>query len=163
MPNCSKKAVLTIFCLLLLIPAAAWAWSGPVVHIADGDTIIVLREGEDVRIRLYGIDTPESDQPFGSRAERFTEKTIDGNRVEIVPKDEDRYGRTVALVYIEGDGECLNEELVRAGFAWVYNRYCHIRDCRAWEDLEQQAQKAQIGLWQQARPTPPWKWRRKNN
>lgn len=57
------------------------------VHIADGDTITVLRDGEDVWIRLYGIDTPESDQPFSSRAERFTEKTIGDNRVEIVPKD----------------------------------------------------------------------------
>ncbi|MFW5975184.1 MAG: thermonuclease family protein [Desulfosalsimonas sp.] len=74
-------------------------------------------------------------------------------------RDRDRYGRTVALVYIEGDGECLNEELVRAGFAYVYDRYCRIRDCYAWKDLESNVRESEIGLWKQASPIPPWKWR----
>ncbi|MCF8035320.1 MAG: thermonuclease family protein [Desulfobacteraceae bacterium] len=65
----------------------------------------------------------------------------------------------MGLVYIESDGEWLNEELVRVGFAWVYDRYCRIRDCNAWGDLENQARESEIGLWQQACPIPPWKWR----
>lgn len=47
------------------------------------------------------------------------------------PKDKDRYGRTVALVYIQ-DGGCLNQELVRNGFAWAYEQYCHISVCDTW-------------------------------
>ncbi|MFW5975185.1 MAG: thermonuclease family protein [Desulfosalsimonas sp.] len=73
-----------IVAALLLIPATASAWSGQVVHVADSDTITALRNGEKVRIRLYGIDTPESDQPFCSRAERFAEEIIGNNYVEIV-------------------------------------------------------------------------------
>ena len=168
MPNkkmvfCRARTALPFLVLivaaLLLIPTTASAWSGQVVHVTDGDTITAIKDGQRVRIDLYGIDTPESDQPFGSRAERFTVETIGNNRVEVMHKDKDRYGRTVGLVYIEGDGECLNGELVRAGFAWVYDRYCRIRDCNTWKDLESQARKSEIGLWQQACPIPPWKWR----
>ena len=52
--------------LVLFQAGAGWAWTGKVVGIADGDTITVLRDGHDhVKIRLYGIDAPESGQPFG--------------------------------------------------------------------------------------------------
>lgn len=148
--------LISIVAVLLLIPATASAWSGPVVHIADGDTITVLRDGREVTIELYGIATPESDQPFGRRAKRFVEKAIGEYKLEIDPMGKDRVCRTESLVYIEGDGECLNEELVRAGLAWVYDRNCNIRDCRAWVDLERHARESEIGLWQQSCPTPPW-------
>ena len=82
--------------------------------------------------------------------------------VEVDVLDTDRYGREVALVYIEGDGECLNEELVRAGYAWVYERYCHIQDCDHWQTLERRARRTDRGLWVQDDPIPPWEWRRGN-
>ncbi len=63
------------------------------------------------------------------------------------------------MVYIEGDGECLNEELVRAGYAWVYERYCHIRDCQHWQKLETVARVSYKGLWSQSNPIHPWEWR----
>jgi endonuclease YncB( thermonuclease family) len=66
--------------------------------------------------------------------------------VEIDQKDRDQYGRVVGLVYIEGDGECLNEELVRAGHAWVYERYCHTSDCDHWQRLERRARQAEKGI-----------------
>jgi len=54
-----------VFLLLLLtVPNISSAWSGKVVGVADGDTITVLRDKEQVRIRLYGIDAPEGGQPF---------------------------------------------------------------------------------------------------
>ena len=61
---------------------------------------------------------------------------------------------------MDADGECLNEELVRAGYAWVYERYCHIRDCNVWQKLERRAIRAEKGLWSQSDPVPPWDWRR---
>lgn len=131
-----RAKVLAIFCLFLFFPVLAFSWQGKVVHITDGDTIVVLRDKTEVKIRLYGIDTPEKRQPFGTKAKRFTAKMAGTKRVEVEGMDVDRYGRTVALVYIEGDGECLNEELVRAGYAWVYERYCKIRDCEHWQKLE---------------------------
>ncbi len=73
--------------------------------------------------------------------------------------DVDRYGRTVALVYIDSDGECLNEELVRAVYAWVYDRYCKTRDCEHWQKLETVARVSDKGLWSQPNPIPSWGWR----
>ena len=71
-------------------------------------------------IRLYGGDTPEKGQPFGTKAKRFTASMAGNEKVEVEAKNRDRYGRVGAQVYIEGDGECLNEELVRSDYAWVY-------------------------------------------
>ena len=79
--------------------------------------------------------------------------------MEIDQKDRDQYGRVVGLIYIEGDGECLNEELVRAGHAWVYQRYCSIHVCDHWQKLERRARQADKGLWSQSDPVPPWDWR----
>ena len=152
---------LLLACLLLL-PSIALAWPGEVVDVTDGDTLTVIKGkgNRQVDVRLYGVDTPETDQPFGRKATRFTTRLAGNSRVEVVQKDRDRYGRVVALVYIEGDGECLNEELVREGFAWVYERYCHIRDCDHWQDLERQARQDDKGLWARSDPVPPWDWRR---
>jgi len=124
------------FFILILLPISAPAWQGKVIDVIDGDSLTVLRGGDEIEVRLYGIDTPEYDQPFGSKAKRFTSEMAGNKRVEVEGMDIDKGGRTVALVYIEGDGECLNEELVRAGYAWVYERYCHIRDCEHWQKLE---------------------------
>lgn len=85
---------------------------------------------EIVTIRLYGIDSPESNQPYGSQAMSFTKSKVDKNQVRIVPKDTDAYGRTVALVY--KDNMLLNKELVDKGYAWVYETYCNIDKCNTW-------------------------------
>jgi len=94
------------------------------------------------------------------RATRFTKMMARFERVEVEPEGRDQEGRVAALVYIGGDGECLNEELVKAGHAWVYERYCHIRDCEQWYKLERRARQAERGLWTQPDPVPPWIWRR---
>ena len=72
------------------------SFTGLVVGVTDGDTISVMRDGETVRIRLEGIDTPESDQAFGSRASEFTSSRVLNKRVTVHVRDVDRYGRLVA-------------------------------------------------------------------
>ena len=62
-----------LLCTLLFgISASCHAWSGKVVHVADGDTITVQRDGKRVKVRLYGIDTPEKAQWYGQKAKAFT-------------------------------------------------------------------------------------------
>ena len=63
-----------LFCLLLLFifSPELWAWSGKVVGVSDGDTITVLHNGKGVKIRLYGVDTPEKRQAFWKKAKKFT-------------------------------------------------------------------------------------------
>ena len=111
-----KHWILPPFLILLLtIPCLSWAWSGEVVGITDGDTITVLngKTLKDVKIGLYGIDTPERGQAFSKRAQQFTSKMVFGKVVEVHRMDTDRYGRTVALVSL--DKQLLNKELVKAG------------------------------------------------
>lgn len=70
-----------IFCLiisltLLTFIALAKAWDGEVVGVSDGDTITVMHDGRGERIRIYGIDAPESGQDFGNCAKQFTSSEI---------------------------------------------------------------------------------------
>ena len=135
------------------------SWSGKVVGVADGDTITALNRGKEERIRLYGIDTPEKRQAFGKKAKQFTSSMVFGKTVKVKIKDIDRYGRTVALVYV--DGESLNEALIKAGYAWVYQRYCKEVFCKDWLNLESAARDGKAGLWSEPNPRPPWDFRRK--
>ncbi|MDH3557189.1 MAG: thermonuclease family protein [Deltaproteobacteria bacterium] len=111
-----------------------------------------------MRIRLYGIDCPEGGQAFGRKAKQFTSDMVFGKVVEVEPVDVDRYGRTVALVTVFK--RLVNEELVNAGFAWVYTRYCDAPICERWKVLEYEAREAKRGVWADPNPTPPWDFRR---
>lgn len=149
------KSILLMVCILL-IPALVCAWTGEVVGISDGDTITVLRDRTPFKIRLFGIDCPERGQSFGKKAKQFTADMVFRKQVKIEPKDQDRYGRTVAWVYVGGKNLC--EELVRHGLAWHYKRYS--RD-QSLADLEMQARENRVGLWSDPYAVPPWKYRRR--
>ena len=145
--------------LVLLQAGAGWAWTGKVVGIADGDTITVLRYGHDqVKIRLYGIDVPESGQPFGKASKQNLSSMVHGQSVEVEVMDTDRYGRTVARIFVEG--EDVNAEQLRSGHAWLYRQYCNDWVCGEWVGLEAEAKSNGAGLWADKDPTPPWQWRR---
>jgi endonuclease YncB( thermonuclease family) len=157
-----RTKILSLTLLLIFLsafPYLAWAWSGKVISIADGDTITVLRDKEQVRIRLYGIDCPEGGQAFGKKAKQFTSSMVFGKVVEVESVDIDRYGRTVALVTVFQ--RLVNEELVNAGFAWIYTRYCDRPICERWKVLEYEAREAKRGLWSEPNPVPPWEYRKK--
>ena len=146
------------FCVIsvLILPSLSLAWQGKVVGISDGDTITVLHNNRGEKVRLYGIDTPEKRQDFGNKAKQFTSNMVFGKYVEVESVTKDRYGRTVGLVYI--NGQCLNEELVRAGFAWVYIKYCKKAICADWSRIEAAAKVNKTGLWSH-NPIPPWEFR----
>ena len=148
---------LAVSCLLLL-PCPAWAWSGKVVGVSDGDTITVLRDKQPQKIRLYGIDCPEKRQPFGKKAKQFTSELVFGKVVEVEPVTTDRYGRTVAFVRVENI--TVNEELIKEGLGWVYVRYCKLPLCVEWQGLQLAAQAVKRGLWGDSGGVPPWEYRR---
>ncbi len=133
-------------------------FSGKAVAVIDGDTIDVMHNGKSERIRLYGIDTPEKKQAFGSRAKQATSDFVFGKIVKVIVRDKDRYGRTIGIVVMP-DGGLLNNELVRIGMAWWYRRYAP-GDAEL-QRLEQEARSARIGLWVDPNPVPPWEWRHK--
>jgi micrococcal nuclease len=131
---------------------------GEVTAVIDGDTIEVLNEGKAVRIRLAGIDCPEKTQAFGSKAKQFTSDMIFGKIVTVKQSGIDRYGRTIADIYLE-DGTWLNKLLIEKGFAWHYKRYSDNQELAA---AELQARNSKLGLWHDAAPVAPWEYRKTN-
>jgi micrococcal nuclease len=127
-----------------------------VVRVVDGDTIIARLGGGDVeRVRLIGMDTPESVKPgvpvqcFALRASAATKHLLTGRRVKLVQDVEsrDRYGRLLAYVYREPDGLFVNEELVRRGLARPYPFAPNTRFAGPIAGLARAAQRAGKGLW----------------
>lgn len=145
--------------LSILQAGTGFAWTGKVVGIADGDTITVLRDGRDqVKIRLYGIDAPESGQPFGKASKQNLSSMVYGESVQVEVMDTDRYGRTVARIFV--DGEDVNAAQLRSGNAWLYEQYCKSWVCGEWFGIEADARSSRVGLWADKDPVPPWQWRR---
>lgn len=133
-------------------------FTGRVIDVADGDTITIINQNDEkVKIRLAGIDCPESFQIHGEKAKQFLSSRVAGKRVRIEPDTIDKYGRTVAIVLV--NGENLNEQIVAHGHGWVYRKYCTADHCNGWLKLEETAKIAQVGLWEDKNPQPPWEWR----
>lgn len=142
---------------LALGAAPAPEFTAQVVGVSDGDTITVLRDDKtQVKIRLHGIDAPELGQDFGSKAKFALSKLTWKHQVTVQPKGTDRYGRTIADVFLE-DGASVTRELVAAGWAWHYVKYAP--DDKDLARLEEEARTARRGLWSDPKPVPPWEWR----
>lgn len=154
-----RYLLLLFYLLFLTSPAYSQVLSGKVVNVADGDTITVLDSRyRQHKIRLYGIDTPENGQAFGNSAKKFTASLVAGKHVEVNAYDTDRYGRTVGVVMV--DGINVNRELIQAGFAWQYRKYCKASFCSDWLQLEREAKVSMRGLWANPEPVAPWEWRK---
>jgi endonuclease YncB( thermonuclease family) len=137
-------------------------FSGKVVGITDGDTISVMHNGRAEKIRLYGVDCPEKGQPYGTKAKQFISQLVFGKEVTVKDYglDNTRSRRTLGDIVLP-DGRVVNEELLRAGFAWWYRKYVPNRlDLAA---LEEEARTAKRGLWADKDPMPPWEWRRRRD
>ena len=152
----------TLFLVILLLffqnPVQAAALSGRVVGVHDGDTLTLLDASRhQTKIRLAEIDTPESAQPYGSRAKQALSDLVFGKDVRIEVREQDRYGRSVGRVYVGSTD--VNAAMVASGAAWVYRQYSHDPELVR---LETEARAARRGLWSlpEAQRTPPWEWRK---
>ena len=145
------------FCFATSVIARETVFVGRVVGVHDGDTITVLTdEKESVKVRLDGIDAPESKQPFGIRAKEALSGLVFGKTVVVRARTTDRYGRTVGRIVVNGID--INVELVRLGMSWWYRAYA-ARD-KTLEAAEAEARSARRGLWSEREPVPPWEWRK---
>ncbi len=128
---------------------------GKVVHVADGDTLTVLdRNHVPHKIRLYGIDAPETGQAFGTRSRQNLSSKVFGKTVRVQVVDHDKYGRNVGRVFL--GGRSINMEQVRDGYAWDYRHYDNSREFGA---AQSHARAGGRGLWADKSPTPPWEYR----
>jgi endonuclease YncB( thermonuclease family) len=155
-------------CLLAVIAATvltapAFAQRGPQpVRLADGDSFSLGGE----RYRLYGVDAPELHQdctdaagrswPCGSRARSELRRIIGTHPVECRTVATDRFGRNIAVCH--AGGRDLAEEMVRAGFATITERF---GSTNPYEAAETEARSDKRGLWAGKFDTPR-DWRRAN-
>ena len=154
------RPILCLFLLFAPLPALALeSFTARVVAVSNGDVMTVLTEdNKQILIRLYGIDCPEHRQAFGVLSRQTTMDTVFEEDVAVLPLYLDRFGRTVAIVSI--DGETLQEILIREGVAWVYPKYCKQKEiCASLQRLEEEAREQRKGLWADKKAVPPWKWR----
>ena len=156
--HCHTRHMRYLPLLLLLAGISVLAETihqGIVVKIADVDTLTLLVDSQQHKIRLSDIDTPKRKQPFGTRAKQALSELAFDKQVRVVEVTVDRYGRIVGRVYV---GEIdVNRELVAEGLAWVYRKYSNDAELLR---LEAEAKQKGLGLWADPNPIPPWEWRR---
>ncbi|HKQ91900.1 MAG TPA: thermonuclease family protein [Blastocatellia bacterium] len=135
---------------------------GKVVGVSDGDTITVLDDQKrQHKVRLEGIDAPESKQDYGSRAKQSLSDLVFGKTVTVTSRKKDKYGRVLGKVTL--DGKDINQEQIDRGMAWFYRAYraeLPANVAAVYELREARAQQEKRGLWADASPTPPWDFRR---
>jgi endonuclease YncB( thermonuclease family) len=129
-------------------------FTGLVSRVVDGDMIHVQRDNEPEKVRLEGIDAPEMGQSFGPKAREVLMKKILARTVTVKPTGTDKYGRTLAVVWI--DDRNINLEMVAEGWAWHFKKYSQDTALAA---AENNARTQRRGLWADANPESPWDWR----
>jgi micrococcal nuclease len=136
--------------------SSGWGGDSPtvrVVAVIDGDTLDVTWGGRQERVRLLGVDTPETVDPqrpvgcYGPEASAFTHRRLQGRavRLRFDRQRRDRFGRLLA--YVEVDGRRFNDELLTGGYARLLVIPPNGRHGRAMLDEELEARSARRGLW----------------
>ncbi|THG09683.1 staphylococcal-like nuclease CAN2 [Camellia sinensis] len=107
------------------------------------------------RIRLRGIDAPESAMPYGKEAKEELTKLVQGKCLRVLVFDQDRYGRFVGDIYC--NGIFIQESMLKKGLAWHYKAYDRRPELEKWE---KEARAKRVGLWASSNPEMPWEWRK---
>lgn len=141
---------------VLIFLASGDFFSGKVIRVSDGDTIVILTaDNTQTRIRLDGIDCPETGQDYGQKAKQFVADLCAGKTIKIENKGIDRYKRVLGVVIV--DGVNVNEELVRNGLAWHYK---HFSKSTRLDSLERLAKSEKLNIWSVPDPIAPWDFRK---
>ncbi len=163
-----------VLALGFCFPALA-DFTAKVIGVSDGDTITVLRDKEQVKIRLAGIDAPEKAQAFGNVAKQQMSDLVFGKEVRVEDRKKDKYGRTISRVWV-APAECVDIDcpktfdtgmaLLTLGLAWHYKKYAKEQPEEEREEYsfaETEARGKRVGLWADADLVPPWEWRNKKS
>lgn len=151
-----QKRIVSLFCLLfLLFSLPVFANDEAIIErVVDGDTLVVIYDGQQEKIRLIGVDTPEIVHPnrpveyFGKEASGFTKKLLPPRtqvRLEFDWQMRDKYHRLLAYVYLK-DGTFLNAEIIKQGYGHAYTKY-PFKYLEEFREHEKQARERGLGLW----------------
>lgn len=126
-----------------------------VISVTDGDTFKINYNGEEKKVRLIGVDTPESVSPnkeknnnYGKEASKYTKQRLEGKYVslEFDIQETDKYGRYLAYIYLE-DGTMYNKELLEKGYAQVATYPPNVKYVEEFEEIQKKARENNIGFW----------------
>lgn len=152
--------VLILICSnLALTPQSAVGQTlvGHIVYWTDADTVqFRAASGKYYRVRLRGIDTPELRQTYGRECRGILRDETQTKTVTAELAGRDYYSRSIAKLSTVGIAD-LSLFLIEQGCAWEYSAPLSVKS--AYQNAEQDARAAQIGLWQETCPTPPWVFR----
>lgn len=167
-----KKLIIILF-LSIVNVAIAETINCQVVAITDGDTIRCLTDDkEQLKIRLYQIDAPETKQAFGNKSKQALSDLIFNKQVKIKTHGKDKYRRTLGTILLTdySHGYCktrqekpctsikiINLEMINKGMAWYYP---FAKNNDQYKQAEEQARKSKIGLWADKNPVAPWEFRK---
>ena len=143
--------------LSLMAGAPAGDLSCRVTAVLDGDTADCYDGREKYRIRLNHIDAPEKSQPFGRASKRNLSDMIYGKTVTAEIEGQDRYGRYLGVIYI--DGVNVNVRQTEDGMAWAYRSASTGKEYVFGEMF---ARDRRLGLWQDPFPEYPGDFRKRN-
>lgn len=156
-----------IFLVVLLIPLTGLAGQFKVTRVYDGDTVKAEGQDVEIKVRLVGIDAPETSkskrqpgQPFSQQATKYLAGLVLNKVVDVKGYGTDRYGRILGVIFL--DGKNVNLEIVKAGFAEIYRgNPPHGFDPEPYRQTEEQARQAGRGMWVQgSKYVSPKEWRR---
>ena len=128
-----------------------------ILAVSDGDTVTALLDGQRVKIRLWGIDAPESAQEHGLDSKAALAELVMDKDVAVEDRGGDKYGRRLAVLRVAGDS--VNVRMVQLGWAWWYRRYAP--RAGEFEAAELVAREARVGVWGDEEPVAPWDFRRR--
>lgn len=162
-----RKSAMSRLLPALLVTSAAWLAAAPALahakemqctvnSVHDGDSMRVLCPGErgTLRVRMQQIDAPELEQAYGLHARNLRRLCPVGTTAIIHTQGKDQYDRLLGDVYC--DGKNVNQEMVTAGAAWLYDRYVEDKGLYRFQD---EAKADRRGLWGGKNPQKPWQWR----
>ncbi|MCS6986398.1 MAG: thermonuclease family protein [Sphingomonadaceae bacterium] len=157
----ARWPALLALALIAAAPAPAARFAATVLRVKDGDSLVVerVRERRVSEIRLWAIDAPELDQPWGIEARTGLRRLVGGRRVEVEAVDRDRWGRVVARMW---QGRTyVNAAMTWHGDAWALR---HRGADPAILAGERAARTARRGLWSLPpdRRIPPATWRQRH-
>ncbi len=157
-----RKIIFIIFLLFSLVSLAE-ELIGKVIKVSDGDTITVLdSNNQKHKIRLKGIDAPESQQVFGNISTQSLSELVYDKEVLITWDKKDKYYRILGKVIV--DGMDINYEQLKKGLAWFYKQYekdLSDEDREKYTEAEELARNYGSGLWEDPNAMPPWEFRHK--
>jgi endonuclease YncB( thermonuclease family) len=157
------KKLIFLYLFFFTILSFAEEIIGKVIKVSDGDTITVLdSNNQKYKIRLKGIDAPESQQAYGDISTQSLSELVLEKEVLVTWDKKDKYYRIIGKVIV--DGTEANYEQLKKGLAWYYKQYekdLNDDDKQRYSEAEVLARNYGLGLWKDLNSIPPWEFRHK--